>query len=897
MNGRILKIWFLISTLASLINVSAVDAEEKFSPQQLEFFENRIRPLFVNHCQDCHGAEKSESDFRVDSRTAILEGGVSEEPAAISGNASASLLLEVVSHESDYNMPPTGKLSDQEISDLKQWVDQGLPWPEQETIDSPKTIQERIDSQREHHWALQPIVSPPVPTFADSENELMPIDAFLLEKLESRGLTFSPPATKQTLIRRATFDLTGLPPTFEEVQSFVNDADPDAYRKLIDQLLASPRYGQRWARHWLDVARYADTVGYAFSSKTRDYPFAYTYRDYVINAFNDDLPYDQFVRQQLAADQMTDDPHDRSLAALGFLTVGRQYIDRVDLVDDRIDVVTRGLMGLTVGCARCHDHKFDGVSTEDYYSLYGILNNCDVPNDLPLIGQPPASAAEFVAELKTLKAKVQEAEVEAKRSTRQHLFEHVDQYAAAVWLSESEDELRSSGVIKLSTEDYRGEIATRLGIYWRKQKTNPLVKKVLADLEKAESFEDRRAVAEQFAASLKKAADKYLKRADSNKPWEKLFPQDSDLHDSAALIFHKEAPPQWRFGLFRVLITRKDLIEIRKLKAVVTAHYATSPRGFDRAMVVQDRNKIQEPYVMVRGDVDRRGKTVPRRFPALLLRDSSNKYSNGAGRLELANDIVSPDNPLTPRVIVNRVWMHHFNKPLVGTPSDFGMQGDRPSHEELLNWLAADFIKSGWSLKKLHRKMMLSRAYQQSSLSRSDGRDQDVENRLLWRMNSRRIEIEALRDSILFAAGNLDESLSGRGVKQFEPPYDNRRTIYGVIDRQELAGELRVFDVASPDQSAAKRTRTHVPQQSLFLMNSQFVIQQADALAARAEASRKGGVSHARFVDRLFQLTLSRNPTRAERVAVFDYIKSADSNGRKRASHLMLMLNEFEMVD
>ena len=691
--------------------------------------------------------------------------------------------------------------------------------------------------------------------------------------------------------------MTGLPPTFEEVQAFLADSDPEAYKNLIDRLLASPRYGQRWARHWLDVARYADTVGYAFANKTRDYPFAYTYRDYVVNAFNDDLPYDQFVRQQLAADQMTDDPNDSSLAALGFLTVGRQYTERPDIIDDRIDVVTRGLLGLTVGCARCHDHKFDGISTEDYYSLYGVLNNCDMPDELPVIGEPLATAADFVAELETLKAKVAEAQTEAKQSTRRHLFEHIDQYAAAVWLSESEDELRSAGVIKLSTEEYRGEIATRLGIYWRERKQNPLVKKVLADLDQAKSFEARRSVAEQFAAPLKAAADRFLEQADSDESWEVLFPQGSALHNGAALILHKDAPPQWRFELFRVMITRKDLIEIRKRKAVVTEHYGTSPRGFDRAMVVQDRNRIEEPYVMIRGDVDRVGKTVPRRFPALLSSGSSENYSKGAGRLELANDIVSPDNPLTPRVIVNRVWMHHFSKPLVGTPSDFGLQGDLPSHEELLNWLAADFIESGWSLKNLHRKIMLSRSYQQSSLSRKDGREQDVENRLLWRMNRRRIEIEALRDSILFAAGNLDESLSGRGVKQFEPPFDNRRTIYGVIDRQKLAGELRVFDVASPDQSAAKRSRTSVPQQSLFLMNSQFVAEQADALTARAEASLKGNLVDAKFVDRLFQLTLSRNPTTAERVALFGYIQSADSDGRKRASHLMLMLNEFEFVD
>ena len=877
----------------------SVVAEEKFSPDQITFFENRIRPLFANHCQSCHGSAKSESDFRVDSRSAIIRGGASEQSAAIPGDAAASLLMAVVSYESDYNMPPDGKLSEQEIADLTRWVADGLPWPDADVQPVEGTVADRIKQQRENHWSFRPIKSPPIPSANGvSKKRLAPIDAFLLKKLTEKGLGFSPAADKAALIRRATFDLTGLPPTYEEVQSFVRDEDPKAYAKLVDRLLASPRYGQRWARHWLDVARYADTLGYALDNVSRDYPFAYTYRDYVINALNSDLPYNDFVAQQLAADQLTDDPADPSLAALGFLTVGRKYLARPDVIDDRIDVVSRGLMGLTVACARCHDHKFDGVATEDYYALYGVFNNCFLPEELPLIGQPPSSADEFVAELDKLNDDVEALRKKARKTTRQHLLDHIDQYAAAAWLRESEDELRAAGVITLPTDKFRGKYRHEWVKYWRSVPENFWVRKTLAGLDKAASFEQRREVAERFAAALKKVTVKYLEAESPAEPLVELFSTVDEQRAAAVLIFHVRSPYQFPFHRIRNLIKREDLLAIRKLKAAVIAHNGTSPRGFDRAMVVKDRKKIEEPYVMIRGNVDRRGKTVPRRFPQILASSAQKDYSQGAGRLELANDIISPDNPLTARVIVNRVWMHHFINPLVGTPSDFGLQGDQPSHLDLLNWLAADFMASGWSLKTLHRKMMLSRAYRQSSLSNPKGKQQDVENTLLWRMNRRRLEVESLRDSILFAAGTLDESLSGRGVKQFEPPFDTRRTIYGIVDRQKLADELRMFDFASPDQSTPKRTRTNVPQQSLFLMNSPFVAEQAEGLAARAEAQMgERKTNDAAFVDQLFRLTLSRNPSTEERRTLFDYIKSADQDGRRRAGHLMLMMNEFEVVD
>ena len=894
-----IKIW-LGGLLLFLLLAPVAQADEGFSPKKLEFFENRIRPLLVNHCQSCHGSEKSESDFRVDSRHAVLKGGASEQPGAVPSDAEHSLLLSVVSYSGDYDMPPKGKLSDQEIADLNRWVTEGMAWPTEEPQAAEQSIEDRIADQKANHWSLQPIKSPDVPQVSGVKYT-SPIDAFLTEKLIENGLTFSPPADKATLIRRATFDLTGLPPTYQEVQSFVADDDERAYEKLIDRLLASPRYGQRWARHWLDVARYADTVGYAFSNISRDYPFAYTYRDYVIDAFNKDLPYNEFVRQQIAADQLTDDRHDRSLAALGFLTAGRKYIERPDIVDDRIDVVMRGFMGLTVGCARCHDHKFDGVSTEDYYSLYGVFENCFLPEDLPMIGTPPKSADKFIAKLDQLNAEIEAAREEATRTTRAHVFEHIEQYAAAAILDDTEDQLRAEGVITLATDLFRGDLRVSLKDYWRSLPNSDLVKQALADLDQAKSFADRVNIAKRFAAAISDAVDVWTKADRPKQPLD-LFADGAKLRPAAELVFQPDSPPQWKYAELRAFITRKDLLNLRKLKAAVTAHNNTSPRGFDRAMILQDRYQIEEPYVMIRGNVDRRGKTVSRKFPQLVSFGDSKNYTHGAGRLELANDIVNPDNPLTARVIVNRIWMHHFIEPLVATPSDFGVQGQRPTHRRLLDWLAADFMASGWSIKSLHRKMMLSDAYRQSSRRNPIGQSQDPENDLLWRMNRRRLEIEALRDSILSVAGTLNESMSGRGVRQFEPPFDRRRTIYGLIDRQKLAAELRMFDLASPDQSAARRTRTYVPQQSLFLMNSPLVGQHAEALARKIkglvkEEGKNPETADVVFVTRMFQQTLSRDPTAGERNAMVKFIRSADDKRHQRACHLMLMTNEFEIVD
>jgi hypothetical protein len=496
-----------------------------------------------------------------------------------------------------------------------------------------------------------------------------------------------------------------LPPTPEEVAAFEADHSPDAYAHLVDRLLASPRYGERWGRHWLDVARYADSKGYVFTDERR-YPFAYTYRDYVIRSFNEDLPYDQFVAQQVAADQLPLGEDKRPLAALGYLTLGRRFLNNThDIIDDRIDVTMRGLQGLTVACARCHDHKFDPIPQKDYYSLYGVFASSVEPKELPLIGQPDRTPELAAFEKELAKRK---AEVEKYRETNK--------------------------------------------------------------------------------AELSKGNRKF------------------------------------RDGL-------------RALRKKVEQWQATSPSAPPRAMVLQDAPSPTTPHVFLRGNPNNRGAAVPRQFLEVVAGEKRQPFRQGSGRLELARAIADRNNPLTARVMVNRIWLHHFGAGLVRTPSDFGLRGEAPTHPELLDWLAVTFMDNGWSIKKLHRLILLSNTYQQASSDDPQLLQNDPDNRLLARMNRQRLDFEALRDSLLAVAGRLDTTMGGRALELTTAPFTPRRSVYGFIDRQNLPGLFRTFDFASPDTSTPQRYTTTVPQQALFLMNSPFVIEQARHFVQRADVA------------------------------------------------------------
>ncbi len=709
------------------------------TPQAAEFFEKKVRPLLFDKCFSCHGEKSANGGLRLDSLEAILKGGTSG-PALVPGNPAKSRIIDAIQYTGSLKMPPDGKISADSIATLTQWVKMGAPWPGAAPT-APANGQFVITPQQAAFWSFKPVVMPPVPKVKSAWWIKSPIDSFIMQKLEAKGLKPSPFADRRTLIRRATYDLIGLPPTFAEVNAFLADKSPNAFAHVVDRLLASPRYGERWGRHWLDVARYADTKGYAFTEDPV-YHNAYTYRDYVIRSFNEDLPYDQFILEQLAADKLPQGDDKRKLAALGFLNVGRRFLtDPVLINDDRIDSTCRGFMGLTVECARCHNHKFDPISQKDYYALYGIFASASEQNP------PPAISPKSVSE----PCEAQNAKIAGIDS-------------------------QINNLVRSRVTNLRDRAAKTPGDF------SKAVKDTLQSI-RLEALPDERQLrilspsfAAEDQASLKK------------------------LQESAADL-RAHMPPKPEFAMASV----------------------DNPHPFD-------------PYVFIRGNAGNRGDTVPRRFIQLLSGPDSQPFTD-SGRLELAQDIADAKNPLTSRVIVNRIWMYHFGAAIVRTPSDFGTRGEPPTNPELLDWLASTFVKDGWSIKKLHRRIMLSSAYQQSSDVSPKAFAADPENRLVWKQNRQRLDFEALRDSILDVSGKLDTTLGGPAVEITAAPYSSRRTVYGFIDRQNLQGLFRAFDFASPDTSSAQRYNTTVPQQSLFMMNSPFVVEQAQALAQRQEVT------------------------------------------------------------
>jgi hypothetical protein len=795
-------------------------------------------------------------------------------------------------------------------------------------------------SPRSTHWSLAAIGRPKLPEVGDRDWPARPIDYFVLGKLESAGLSPSPTADRRALIRRAKYDLLGLPPTPQEVEAFLADGAPDAYERLVDRFLASPRYGERWGRHWLDVARYADTRGYAFARERR-FPYSYTYRDYVIRAFNEDLSYDRFILEQIAADRLDLGQDNRSLAALGFLTVGRRFNNIHDDIDDRIDVVSRGLMGLSVSCARCHDHKYDAIPSEDYYSLYGVFASSSEPDELPLVGNPEETPGyeEFKEQLDKLTGELEEF----KRSRYVELVDtarkRATEYVVRAIVNQPEELLQKLPYISLGPDELRPQLVERWREYLDASATpDDPVFGPLHDLRQVpdQSLPDTaRRVLEDWSTKTVGTGPGQLNplvkaallspipqsKAELAQRYGELFSRvyeelGQSAADTAAGSQTSDAMRQiWQIvqgdgtptDIARDDVTeyfnRADEEEYRKLEKKVHSHQVDSPGAPPRAMVLYDNASPYQPHVFLRGNHARRGKAVPRQFLALLAGPDRRPFTDGSGRLELARAIIAPENPLTRRVVVNRVWMHHFGQPLVETPSDFGVRCDEPTHAQLLDCLACALSDGDWSLKALHRQVMLSNAYRQSSADRADCRRVDPDNRLVWRMNRQRLEFEPLRDSLLAVSGQLDLRMGGRPEDMIKPPYFCRRAIYGFIDRQDLPNLLRAFDVASPDQSSARRPQTTVPQQALFLMNSPLVAQVAKALIARPDVAAFAEASER--VDGLYRLVFGRPPTGQEVEVGQRFVEEASADPRADAAlsaweqyaQLLLLSNEFMFID
>ena len=883
-------------------------------------FETNIRPLLVEHCQKCHGSVKQEAGLRLDSRAALLTGG-DHGPAIVPGKPDKSLLINVVRHVGDVKMPPNEKLKDKQIQDLEQWILLGAPWPASLTETSDKLA----ETQR-RHWAFQPVLKPALPEVKDSKWERTPVDRFILAKLDESGLSPSSVADRRTLIRRVTFDLTGLPPSFEQVEAFVNDPSVNAYEKLVERLLDLPQYGEQWARHWLDVARYADTKGYVYGREERFWVHAPTYRDWVVNAFNRDLPYDQFLLMQIAADQAA--AQDRSAqAAMGFLTLGRRFLGVThDIIDDRIDVVTRGTMGLTVACARCHDHKYDPIPTADYYSLYGVFLNS---TERMLAVADPSSRddayAAFEKELSQRQQKLKETTLtkrnEAADRVRQRITDYlVAQTEISKYPEEGFDQvLATTDLIPTFVRRWEAWLESRAGIEdsifgpWRRftqLKSEEFPEKsagIVRDFSDGLSTVNPRvrSALEQPPTSMRDVAERYGKLLqDVNREWKEACdaanqsggppPEKLPSEDTEALrqiLYGPASPclvPDEGIVSTELYFDSGSVTELWKLRGEVDRWLIQSPLAPAHAVSLVDRNLIRPSRVFRRGNPVNRGPEVTRHFVSVLAGPEPASFTTGSGRLELANAIIDPANPLTARVWVNRVWQHHFGTGLVRTPSDFGIRAEPPSHPELLDWLATRFVTDGWSTKQLHRLILLSSTYQQSSDGTvRTGRDLklageipretvstspvlrsklaaqvDPENRLLSRMNVRRLSFEEFRDSLLAISGRLDTQMGGRATDLFagNGTVNRRRTIYGLVDRQFLASTLRIFDFPNPDLHIPVRSETTVPQQALFALNHPFVAQQAQELVERINRDATNEPSEQKL-RRLYQTVFQREPT------------------------------------
>jgi hypothetical protein len=757
------------------VNVNADD-------DGVRFFETKIRPLFVAKCYECHGPKKQESGLRLDTYDGIIAGGDSG-PAIEPDSAEESLLINAVGYENEeLQMPPEGPLTKQQVADLKRWIDLGAPHPDADDKKRPRRSKIDIEEGRDF-WSFRPIANSKLPDVQNASWVNAPIDFFILARLENKDLEPNHPADKPTLIRRATFDLTGLPPTPAEIKAFLADESPQAFATVVDRLLASPVYGERWGRHWLDVARYADSNGL---DENIAHGNAWRYRDYVVAAFNQDKPFDQFLVEQLAGDLVASDDiatqHER-LIATGFLSLGPKVLAEVDetkmemdIVDEQIDTVSRAFMGLTFGCARCHDHKFDPLRSEDYYALAGVF-----------------------------------------KSTR--TMEHFKKIAR--W-----------NEVSIATPD---------------------------DVASKKTHDEKIAATKTKLAEVSRDATEQLKkeRGAGFKPpsdVEKLFPEPVRA-------------------------------ELKGLKDELAQLEKSAPE-LPTAMGVTD-GKVNNVRVHLRGSHLSQGKLAVRAVPAVFRNDSVPKFNEQqSGRLQLAQWLVAEEHPLTSRVIVNRIWRWHFGRGLVESTDNFGQLGSRPSHPLLLDWLARRFVQSGWSIKQLHRTIMLSATYQMSGQYEQQKVDIDPENRLLWRMNLRRLEAEEIRDSVLATAGTLDRKMCGtllhvknrefifNHTSKDETSYDsNRRSLYLPVVRNNLYGVFSLFDYSDASTTTGNRSTTVVAPQLLFVMNSDFVIGASEQLARNTLNSNV--MDDAERIRQLVLLCHGREPTDEHVETALHYLKLA----------------------
>ncbi len=807
----------MVSLLMCAVLLAPEAAQPQPTSEQIRFFEANIRPLLAEKCLKCHGGRKQWGGLRLDSREALMKGGESG-AAIIPGNPDESLLIELILEtDKDVRMPKDGQLTKRQIDDLGRWIEMGAPYPASTT-----GTQHKRDP---NHWAFHPPKEQPLPNVKNSNWPQTPIDHFILATLEAAGITPTPRADRRTLIRRVTFDLIGLPPTPQEIDAFLADESPGAFVRVVDRLLASQRYGERWGRHWLDVARFADSNGF---DENIAHANAWRYRDYVVESFNRDKPFDRFVTEQLAGDLLPFDSETQQheqLIATGFLSIGPKVLAetdqakmRMDIIDEQIDTTGRAFMALTLGCARCHDHKFDPIDTADYYGLAGIFKST----------------------------------LTMTKYTK---------------VAEWHEHLLPSAEAKATKAAFEARIAAK--------------KKAIAELEgRADS-----------GAGLQPARNKQQDDKAGSKPAPQIEAQLKKLKEELAAL-EKEGP------------------------------------NLPSAMGVTE-DKIVDVAIHLRGDPLKLGEVVPRHAPPVLRGPHVPEFSDKqSGRRELADWLVDPNHPLTARVIVNRVWRWHFGKGLVRSIDNFGLLGERPSHPELLDWLARRFVADGWSIKSLHRMIVMSSTYQQSSnrSRETSGENEslttsaagDPDNRLFSRADVRRLEAEAIRDAILATSGQLDTTMGGSLLKLKNRAYffdhtskdlttydSRRRSLYLPVVRNHVYSVFQLLDFPDPAVTSGDRATTVVASQALLMLNSDIVMQAAGSFAERLIADLDNDDLR---LTRLYAIAFGRPPTPDERLADLAFLNSveqAQSNEnadmqRKKAwstlCHVVLASNEFLYV-
>jgi cytochrome c553 len=795
MNTTTLRQRLLVAAIAGVVPLLPASVAAAADDASLvDFFEKKVRPVLVTNCYNCHSANtNAKGGLRVDDRLGLIQGGNSG-PAVVPGKPEKSLLLQAVKHEGDVtSMPPKKPLSAEEIADLTTWIKDGAAWPK--TTVAVTTANTKYDKLRKEHWAWQPLAKAPVPEVKDTAWPRGDVDRFILAGLEAKGLAPVADAERPALLRRVTFDLTGLPPTIEEMDAFLNDQTPDAFGKVVDRLLASPAFGERWGRHWLDVARYGESTG---SSRNVPFPQAWRYRDYVIDAFTTDKPYDQFIREQIAGDLLpasSDREKEQQMIATGFLALGVKDVNQrfkvrftMDNIDEQIDTVTRSVLALTASCARCHDHKFDPIPTLDYYALAGIFHSTDLC-----------------------------AGVRNKMGGG-----GMDYYDRSMLLQVGEAKPLDAATLEKIEE----------------------TKKALADAQQA--FEAIR-----------------------GKPEGKQPGPNGQPKQAAARQ------------------------QVTKLQNELDALSDPAAQGI-AAIGVRESKVVGDTEIRLRGEAEKLGSLAPRGFLTLVDVPGAAKVNpKQSGRLELAQWLTSDKNPLTSRVMANRVWHYLFGRGLVSSVDNFGTTGDKPTHPELLDHLAKEFVRDGWSVKQLVRKIVLTRTYQLGVEVPSEYLTVDPANHLVWRHSPRRLEAEEIRDSMLAVAGKLDRTRvqasptkdlkvmevrdNGADAQRFSNESQNslHRSVYLPLVRGWVPRSMEVFDFASQGMVTGARDTTTVAPQALYLLNDPFVKKQATALAERV--LQPTGLEDADRLQLAYRLTMGRTATTKEIERAQTYLSEYES--------------------